>query len=551
MRNQQKILEVLESQVNKDEVDISTSGKVTLNEVVAAAVGTFNFEWDADQVQTSFDYVKKLTDGNEAVYGITTSFGGNIKNLVQHTDTNTLQHNLVTSHAANVGTYLPYEISRGASLLRMLTVSKGYSGMSLPTLELMRTMLQKGIVPAVQAHGSMGASGDLSPLSAGAHVLMGEGFAYLPDRKTIVPTKEAFDAHGLTPVKLTYREGLALINGTSLMTSVSSFYLSFLRRLLENSLAISSLTVQALQASTKPFDSRLHDLKPHRYQKNAAAVMHELLLDSKLALSHEELKKQIEDSLDDGDDHPKSQYDLQGGSYSLRAIPQVYQPILQLFAAFEETVNIEINALDDNPLMLPDEEAELHGANFHGHPISVVCDALNAAVISVANISHSRLDRMLKPHLSGLPSFLATGQEGLYLGLQGAQYTSAGICAELRGLAHPLATNQVVTNNDNQDIVSFGLQSSLKGIEITFLTAYALAVEYIGAVQGLWIRFRDQDLDVSSLSPQSRAVYEKLLPIYQPVQDKDQRFSEAIEAATTMLLTEDLLDADLRKALWS
>ena len=556
MRNKEKIVDTLKKEreaKSKIRLSIDINEVITYQELTEASFGQINPQLDIDLIKKAYKYIEHLTHNNGAVYGITTSFGGNVKNVIPGSQAHLLQYNLITSHAANVGTILPYEICKTAALLRLMTVSKGYSGVSPATIGLLSKMLRAGIAPALPAHGSMGASGDLNPLSALAYSLMGEGRVYLPDGETIVSTRVAFDKYNLKPTEMVYRDGLALINGTSVMTAVASFYLRYIERLIENSLVIGAMTIEAMQSSKKPFDKRLHELKPHRKQIAVAKVMHALLQNSKLALSHKELKEKIKEFLNKDSDSTKvveTPIDLQGGSYSMRAIPQIYQPIVKMFEVFAETINTEINAIDDNPIVLVDSKDELHGANFHGHPVAVTSDALTTAILSMANISNSRVDRMLKSHHSGLPAFLASGQPGLYLGMQGLQYTAAGITAELRGLGYPLSVNQITTNNDNQDLVSFGLQSTLKGLEVTFLLAYVLAVEYMSAGQALWLRHQS-GVPFTHFSTSSKAAYDKLMALYQPKASKDQAMTESVEKVASLLLTEHLLPEKLRKALWT
>jgi len=555
MRNLEKITNVLgheNTTLGDAEVVLNTEENVTSDQLVKGAIAVVSVDYSDAKVKLAHQYTEGLTKRGSGVYGMTTSFGGNIKYAISPEQTDELQRNLVISHTANVGSCFPYEICRAAVALRLMTVSKGYSGVSPAVVELMNKMLKVGVVPAIPAHGSMGASGDLNPLSAAAYVLIGKGHVYMPDRKTIVPTSEAFAKHDLASIELSHRDGLALINSTSVMTSLGSFYLHYSRRLIANSLVTGAMMIEAMGGSKEPFDPRLHALKPHKYQVRVAEVLHNILQSSKLAKSHNDLKSTVEHELgENGDsDVVKVDVDLQGGSYSLRAIPQIYQPILALFNLFQESVNMEINAVDDNPALLVDEDLQLHGANFHGYPISLTADALNASIISIANIANSRVDRILKSHLSNLPAFLSTGQPGLHLGLQGAQYTAAGITSEMRALAFPLSVNQITTNNDNQDFVSFGMQATAKGMELSVLLSYVLAVEYIAAAQGIWLRIKNDGYDLDDLSSVTRSAYEKLLKIYEPIANEDQSFTEAIESVSQLLLTESILPSELEQELF-
>jgi histidine ammonia-lyase len=532
-------------------VRIDSKKKLSHEELVLASVSKATMLPDLPAIKKAAEYVQYLATSRRAVYGVTTSFGGNIHHIIPPEQAELLQRNLILSHATNVGELFPYEICRAAFILRFHMLGKGYSGLQPETFQLGQKLIELGITPAIKMHGSVGASGDIAPLASIGLVLIGEGNVWLPDRKTLVPTGEAFKKYALKPITLSYKEGLALLNGTSMMTSVASFSLTYLKRLLENSLLVSALSLEALGASSKPFDVRLHALKPHRYEINTARFMSEVFSECKLIKTHSELKQMIEDELKEKREAFYSSVDLQGGSYSLRAIPQVYHPILNTFAVFRETVNTEINAVDDNPLLLPDEQEELHGANFHGYPIAVASDSMNFALVGVSNMALARIDRLLKSHHSGLPWFLATGQEGLYLGMHGIQFTAAGIGAELRNLAHPTSITQIPTNNDNQDFGSFGHQSTTKGLEMITLASYIMAIEWMCAVQGIWLRLQQGSLDSSTLSPFTGELYEKALTIYCPATDQDQMLSEKTEALAELLLMHSFAPKPLSNSLWS
>jgi len=552
MRNYSKILNLLRKESNHTEISISSEDRLKYETIVEAGFSSPKFTLDNENVRKSYEYVQQLAKDRKAMYGVTTSFGGNVHHIIPPEQAKLLQRNLILSHATNVGEHFPYHVSKGALTLRLHTLSQGYSGVNPKTLELMGKMLELGLVPVINIHGSLGASGDIAPLAAIALTLIGEGYLWLPDGTTILPSAVALKQFNLSPLVLSYKEGLALLNGTSMMTTVSSFNLHYLKRLLENSLAVSALTLQALRASTRPFDERLHKLKPHAYEIKTAKVMADLLKDGKFARSHEQFKEAIDLDLQKNTEAFYSKVDLQGGSYSLRAIPQIYHPILDAFENLRTTTDTEISAIDDNPLVLPDEHEELHGANFHGYAISVASDTMNIAIAGVSNISLARIDRILKSHHSNLPWFLATGTEGLYLGMHGVQFTAAGIGAEIHSLTTPLSTTQFVTNNDNQDFVSFGLQSTVKGLEMTVLTAYVVAIEWMCAVQAIWLLLQDKEsgLSLDDLAPGTCKAYEVGLKIYTPIKDQDQVLTEAVEKLAEKILLDELLPLPVTDTIW-
>ncbi len=555
MRNYSKIVKLLRIE-NKSQksIEIDLKENLSYERLIQAAFSKTNLKINDDVVRKAYEYVRKLARDRKAVYGLTTSFGGNIRHIIPPEEAELLQKNLILSHATNVGEYFPYEISKAAFILRTTTLAKGYSGVCPETLNLATRMIEEGLVPAINIHGSLGASGDIAPLACIALAMIGKEKLWLPDGKTIVNSSNGLNKYGLKPIILSYKEGLALLNGTSMMTSVGSFSLHYLKNLIENSFVIAGMSLEVLRGSKQPFDKRLHSLKPHHYEINVARIMEAILEKSEFALSHTELKQEIEKELKHKSEMFYSKIDLQGGSYSMRAIPQVFHPILENFELLKKTIETEINAIDDNPLVLPDEKAELHGANFHGYPVSVASDNMNLAMVGISNMALARIDRMLKNTHSHLPWFLATGKEGLYLGMHGIQFTATGIGAELRNLSVPVSTIQISTNNDNQDFVSFGLQSTVKGLEMTMLLAYVLAIEWICSGQGIWLHLKNksgQKLSMNKLSKSSQMAYREMLKVYEPINNQDQNMTEQVEKLAEILMTRSLLSKNLSSKLWA
>jgi histidine ammonia-lyase len=550
------ISDVLSAESNRHQKDVflCTDQELRYTDIVSASFGNAQVSWNEGKVACAFEYLHSLVEKGKAIYGVTTSFGGNVHHVIPREDAEALQENLIVSHACSVGEYAPYHLSKAALVLRTLTLAKGYSGVSPSTLRMQQQLLEQDVIPAIRLHGSLGASGDIGPLATIALTMIGKGYAWKPNGSGVVPATERLDECGLEPIKLTYKEGLALLNGTSMMTSVSCFYLQMARRLIENSIVVGAMSVEALRASKHPYDARLHALKPHRFSITTARVMESILRESRLARSHRELKESVEEEACGKHEAFFAKTDIQGGSYSLRAIPHIYHPILALFQNFEEAVNTEINAVDDNPLLLPESDEQLHGAHFHGYPIAVAADCLNLALIGLSNTPLSRIDRLLKSHHSLLPWFLATGTEGLHLGMHGLQFTAAGIGNELRNLALPNSVEQIPTNNDNQDVVSFGLQATLKGMEIVSLLAYVVAIEYMCAGQGIWLNLHGKSevgpVRETDLSPVSRAAFSQLQDVYRPEMGKDQNMVDQVESLARRLLTDSLLPDTESELLW-
>lgn len=442
-----------------------------------------------DKVNKCRVYVEKIISSKKVVYGLNTGFGKFANITIPHDQIEELQENLIMSHATGVGENLPIHEVRAIMLLRINVLAKGHSGIRLSTLQTMINMLNAGIHPCIPEKGSVGASGDLAPLSHLALVLIGKGKAEYQGE--LVDGNEALAKAGLSPVKLAAKEGLALTNGTQVMSGILCLALLCAERLCKVADVTAAMTVDALLGTPTAFDELIHSVRAHKGQMDSAQNIRNLLNDSPLRASHKNC-----DNVQD--------------AYSLRCTPQVNGAIRQNLAHIREVLNIEINSATDNPLIFPDEDKVLSGGNFHGEPIAFVADLLGMCVSELANISERRIEQLYNPALNrGLNAFL-TSRPGLDSGLMIAQFTAASLVSENKVLAHPSCVDSIPTSANQEDHVSMGTIGAVKARNIVENTAFVLGIELMSACQALQMRKIDSSPAILAVLKDYRKVVKLL-----------------------------------------
>ena len=401
--------------------------------------------------------------GDAPVYGINTGFGSFAQVHISPDALGALQVNLLRSHSAGVGEVLSVPIVRAMMALRANVLARGHSGIRLETLELLIAMLNASVHPVVPSRGSVGASGDLAPLAHLALVLIGEGEVQTSDGR--IPGAQALARAGLAPVQLGPKEGLALINGTQASTGVLALALVAAERLARAADIVAALSIDVLRGSTRPFDARIHDARPHAGQGISAANVLRLLDGSAINQSHANCGR-VQDA------------------YSERCAAQVHGACRDALAFIARTVEVECNASTDNPMVFAEAGDIVSGGNFHGAPIGLGADLLSAAVTHLATISERRAERLVNPALSGLPAFL-TEHGGLESGLMLAQVTAAALTSELKALAHPVSVDSIPTSANQEDHVSMSMAAALKAAAAVNLATLVVAVELLCACEAL------------------------------------------------------------------
>lgn len=413
-----------------------------------------------ERVATSRAVVERRAAGPDPLYGINTGFGSFAEVRIAPDALDALQVNLLRSHAAGVGEPLPVPAVRAMMALRANVLARGHSGISPAVLDALIALLNAGIHPRVPSRGSVGASGDLAPLAHLALALIGEG-EVVTAGGGMEPAMDALRRAGLTPVRLGPKEGLALVNGTQASTALLALATVAFERVLRAADAAAALSIDALRGSTRPFDARIHDARPHPGQIASAAAIRRLMAGSPINASHADCGR-VQDA------------------YSERCAAQVHGAARDALAFVARTVDVEANASTDNPMVFAGDDAILSGGNFHGAPVGLAADVLAIACAQLATISERRADRLVNPATSGLPPFL-TRHGGLESGLMMAQVTAAALASELKTLAHPASVDTIPTSGNREDHVSMSMHAALKAARAVELTRTVVAVELLCA----------------------------------------------------------------------
>jgi histidine ammonia-lyase len=490
-------------EINGASLTLADTVAVAAGEAVAVAAEA------RAQVERSREFVAALLARNEVVYGINTGFGALSEVAVPPAELLELQLNLVRSHACGVGDPLPENVTRAMLLHRANVLAKGFSGCRPVVIETLVTMLNRGVHPVIPSRGSVGASGDLAPLSHQALVVIGEGEAIYQGER--MPGGEAMRRADIAPLTLEPKEGLALLNGTQAMTATGGLALATSQRLAEAADVIGAMSLEALKGTPTAFDEKIHAVRPHAGQSASAARLRALMEDSEIRESHRD--KAIDPRVQD--------------AYALRCMPQVHGAVRDALTHACGIIEIEINSATDNPLIFAESGEVLSGGNFHGEPLALAFDYAAIAVANLGTISERRTERLVNPALSGLPAFLSP-QPGTNSGLMIAQVTAASLIAENNVLAHPASVATLPTSANKEDHVSMGMTSALKLAQIVKNIEYILAIELLSAAQGLEF--------LKPLKPAKRlqVAYERVREIVPPL-GRDMQLSGCIEALVPLV----------------
>jgi len=415
-----------------------------------------------EKIKGSRKIVEEKLRSDETVYGVNTGFGDLANIKIDRSKTEDLQKNLVRSHASGVGDPLDEDIVRAVMLLRINTLAKGYSGIRFQTVNTLIDMLNEGVHPVIPSQGSVGASGDLAPLAHMSLVLMGEGEAIY--EKERYSGKEAMEKGGIDTVELEAKEGLALLNGTQVMTAIGALAVYDAEHLIWSALTAGAMSLEALQGTSTAFDERIHQVRPHPGQRRCAEVLRKLLKGSEIIRSHKDCDK-VQDP------------------YTLRCMPQVYGSAWDSLDHVRDVLEIEMNSANDNPLVFQDGDI-ISGGNFHGQPIALAMDLFGAAISEIGNISERTTDKLMYEEESGLPPFL-TEEGGLNSGMMIAQYTAASLVSENKVLSHPASVDSIPTSAGQEDHVSMGTIAARHAADILENVQNVVAIELMAASQAL------------------------------------------------------------------
>lgn len=434
-----------------------------------------------EAVKKSRKVVDDLVDSKKVVYGITTGFGKFSDVTISKEESKELQRNLIISHACGVGESFSEEVVRGIMLLRANALSKGYSGVRPETLDTLIQMINKGVHPIVPEKGSLGASGDLAPLSHMVLVMLGEGeVIYNGERMS---GENAMKLAEIPTIELTSKEGLALINGTQVMTSVGAITAYDAMKIMKLADISAALTLEALNGVVDAYDSRIHQLRPHAGQIKTAENLLKIVEGSGLTTRQGDIRVQ--------------------DAYVLRCAPQIHGASKDALQYVLDKIDIEMNSVTDNPIIFAEDKNGISGGNFHGQPMALAFDFLGIALSEIANVSERRIERLVNPALSGLPAFLTT-HGGLHSGFMIAQYSAASLVSENKVLAHPSSVDSIPSSANQEDHVSMGTIGARKARDILDNVMHVLSIELLSSAQA--IEFSDS----SKLGKGSKIAYTEI-----------------------------------------
>jgi histidine ammonia-lyase len=414
-------------------------------------------------VQRAADTIARIAAGEAAVYGVNTGFGLLASIRIEPADLDTLQRNLVLSHAAGVGDAMPRLVLRLMMALKLASLGRGASGVRLETIDLLEAMLTQDLLPVVPAQGSVGASGDLAPLAHLTAAMIGTG--EIDTSAGRLPAEQALRGAGLTPLTLGPKEGLALLNGTQFSTAYALAGLFEAEALHAAALVAGALSTEAAKGSDTPFDPRIHELRGHRGQSEVAAMLRAMMHDSPLRASHREDDKRVQDP------------------YCLRCQPQVMGAALDLLRQAAATLGTEANSVSDNPLVFADTDEVLSGGNFHAEPVAFAADMIAMALCEIGSLSERRLAMLVDPALSGLPAFL-TPRPGLNSGFMIPQVTAAALVSENKQRAYPASVDSIPTSANQEDHVSMAAHGARRLMAMADNSGHVIAIELLAGAQG-------------------------------------------------------------------
>jgi len=465
-----------------------------------------------DRIINARKMIEKWVKEERVIYGVTTGFGALSDVTISKEDTQRLQENILMSHAAGVGDILDKETVRAVMALRIKDLARGHSGICLETVSHLIDLLNRGVCPVVPEKGSVGASGDLAPLAHLCLVLIGQGEAFYEGQR--ISGIEALKKCGLKPLQLKAGEGLALVNGTQVMTAIGGLSVYDAIKLSKMTDIAAAMSLEVLMGSKTEFDHRIHQVRPHPGQAAAADNMDRITRDSEIITSHKDCSR-IQDA------------------YTLRCSPQVHGASKDAITYARKVVETEMNSSTNNPLIFSESQEFLLGGNFHGQPVALALDFLCMAISEFANISERRIERLVNPQLSGLPAFLVS-DGGLNSGFMLAQYTAASLVSENKVLSHPACVDSIPTSANKEDHVSMGTISARKLREIVRNAEHVIAIELLCGAQAM-------DLFTNMKPGEGTLIAYKIIRDEVPHLEKDRIISKDIETMVHLMRSGKIL----------
>jgi histidine ammonia-lyase len=493
---------------------------ITIEELVSVAREHCPVDFsgkNAERINTTSEMISRWVKEKRIIYGITTGFGAMCDIAIPEQDTQKLQENIFMSHAAGVGKPLPEDVVRTVMALRAHDLSLGYSGCRIETLRYLLAFLNHGVTPVIPEKGSVGASGDLAPTAHLGLVLIGRGEAFYKGRR--MPGLEVLKNIQLSPRKLNAGEGLALINGTQVMTSIGVLVVHDAIRLSKIADIACAMSLEVLMGSQSEFDPLIHQVRPHPGQIATAKNMLRLTQASDIVASHKACSR-VQDA------------------YTLRCSPQIHGASKNTISHAKQVIDIEINSTTTNPLVFPEVDDIRLGGNFHGQPVALAADYLSMGLAELGSVSERRIERLVNPQLSGLPAFLVK-EGGLNSGYMLGQYTAAALVSENKVLAHPASVDSIPTSANKEDHVSMGTIAIRQAQEILTNVEHIIAIELLCAAQAYDLINADRVMKAGKGTQKAYEVIRSKVPYL----EKDREIHLDIEKLIALIRSDEIIDA--------
>lgn len=508
---------------------------LTIEDIVAVGVGDRKVELDPaalERCRASREFLAEEVSAGRVIYGVNTSFGPMCNKIITDSEIETLQVNLIRSHAAGLGDPLKPYVALAVLAVRLNTLVKGYSGVRIELLEFMQRMINEGIAPYIPECGSVGASGDLIHLGHLALGIIGEGRCY--HRGELREVAEVYSCLGMAPMRLGYKEGIALMNGTSAMTAIAAFALFGAKKLLRIGCVTGAFSLEIFGGIDDAFDQDLHAVKPHPGQVRVAETIRNLYAGSGNITLRKDMHELIREQQTE-DPVFETSINVQD-VYSVRCTPQVLAPVAEAVDYAAVTVETEANSSNDNPIIIPERKKIIHGGNFHGQSIGFAMDSLCMALATLCTLSERRINKYLDKNLNeGLPEHLIPGTVGLTMGFMGAQYLATSTTAENRQLANPVSTNSISCNASNQDVVSMGTVAARKAFRSVSNAKHVVTLEVLAVLQAL--SFRNSE----KLGKGTERIYRRLEEEF-TVYDNERVFHEDLVKFRKLIFSSQIFD---------
>ncbi len=481
-------------------------------------------------LNNSVNFLEKEIGRKKIIYGVNTGFGPMATHIINHGQLSALQENLIRSHAAGAGDAIKPEYVLASMAVRLNTLVKGYSGVSPDLIKILVKFINLRIIPVIPEHGAVGTSGDLVQLAHIALALIGEGEVFYKGKRQ--PTATVLKQLQIRPYKLRPKEGLALINGTSVMAGIAALLCVEADRLISAAVRLGALALEQVRGFDDSISEKLHELRPHRGQILIAKALRKILADSRMIRSRDDFQKNHETL----DEVHKITEEVQQ-VYSLRCIPQILGPVLDTLSKVRKDVETEINSVTDNPIVYYQEKKFLHGGNFHGDYIAAAIDQLKMTLVKLTMLSERQINFFLNDKVNRIfPPFMNLNKPGLTLALQGLNFVATSTTAQSQTLAFPHYVHSIPTNADNQDLVSMGTDAALLASKVIDNAYIVLAIELITLAQGV-----DTFEEKEGFSKPSRLIFEKLRAVFPKVVQDRTMVSELPKVIELIKTSPDIL----------